>query len=306
MKRYRSLVLPFAIVTGLLFHQYLVYLRNVTPFLIFTILLLNYVAVDMKKLKMTWLDVWLMLFQIVVSIGSYGLCRLFGADEIVAQGILGGVLCPVAASVVVMATMLGANRETVTTYTIAGNLMVAVVAPVYFSFIGTQQDMPFLQSVWLIFRRVAPTIALPFFIAWGLQRVAPALNARLCRFKGFTFYLWALALTITIGQTIDFMFLHGKEHLDSILILGAASIVFCIIQFGFGKWLGRRYGDEMAGGQLLGQKNSAMGIWMANIYLLPLASVFPALYSIWQNLFNSWQLWRKDHRPQPGSAASAR
>ena len=296
MHRFRSFVLPFAIVAGLLLHGQLVYLRNVTPYLIFTILLLNYAAVDMKKLKLTGLDLWLMLFQIVVSIGGYGLCKLCGADEIVAQGILGGVLCPVAASVVVMATMLGANRETVTTYTIVGNLMVAVVAPVYFSFIGTQQEMPFLQSVWLIFRRVAPTIALPFFLAWGLQHAAPALNAALCRYKGATFYLWALALTITLGQTIDFMFLSGREHLDSILILGGASVFFCIVQFAFGKWLGGKYGDRVAGGQLLGQKNSAMGIWIANTYLMPLASVFPALYSIWQNLFNSWQLWQKDKK----------
>ena len=295
MKRYRSFVLPFAILAGLLLHSQLAALRNVTPYLIFTILLLNYTAVDMKKMKVTGLDIWLLLFQIVVSIGCYGLAKLLGADDIVAQGILGGVLCPVAASVVVMATMLGANRETVTTYTILGNLMVAVVAPVYFSFIGTQQDMPFLQSAWLIFRRVAPTIALPFFLAWGLQRLAPKVNAALSRYKGFTFYLWALALTITLGQTIDFMFLSGKEHLDSILLLGGASIFFCIVQFAVGKWLGGKYGDRMAGGQLLGQKNSAMGIWMANIYLVPLASVFPALYSIWQNLFNSWQLWRKDH-----------
>ena len=296
MKRYRSLVLPFAILAGLLLHSQLAALRNVTPYLIFTILLLNYTAVDMKKMKVTGLDIWLLLFQIVVSIGCYGLAKLCGADDIVAQGILGGVLCPVAASVVVMATMLGANRETVTTYTILGNLMVAIVAPIYFSFIGTQQDMPFLQSAWLIFRRVAPTIALPFFLAWGLQRLAPKVNAALSRYKGFTFYLWALALTITLGQTIDFMFLSGKEHLDSILLLGCASIFFCIVQFAVGKWLGGKYGDRMAGGQLLGQKNSAMGIWMANIYLVPLASVFPALYSIWQNLFNSWQLWRKDAR----------
>ena len=296
MKRYRSLVLPFAIVAGLLLHSQLTALRNVAPYLIFTILLLNYTAVDMKKMKVTGLDCWLLLFQIVVSIGGYGLAKLLGADDIVAQGILGGVLCPVAASVVVMATMLGANRETVTTYTIVGNLMVAIVAPIYFSFIGTQQDMPFLQSTWLIFRRVAPTIALPFFLAWALQRLAPTVNAALSRYKGFTFYLWALALTITLGQTIDFMFLSGKEHLDSILLLGGASIFFCIVQFAVGKWLGGKYGDRMAGGQLLGQKNSAMGIWMANIYLVPLASVFPALYSIWQNLFNSWQLWRKDAR----------
>ena len=70
MHRFRSYVLPFAIVVGLLFHRYLVYVREVTPYLIFSILLLNNVAVDMKKLKVTMLDVWLMVFQIVVSLGS--------------------------------------------------------------------------------------------------------------------------------------------------------------------------------------------------------------------------------------------
>ena len=296
MHRFRSFVLPVAIVLGLLFHRYLVQVREATPYLIFSILLLNYVAVDMKKLKVTMLDVWIMLFQIVVSLGSYFLFKAFGASEIVAQGVLVGVLCPVAAASVVIATMLGANRETVTTYTIVGNLMVSLVAPVYFSFIGILQDLPFLSSVWLIFRRVAPTIALPFFVALGLQKLAPAANAFLCRYKGLSFYLWAAALTITLGQTIDFMFLHGKEELGSILWMGGASIFYCALQFVVGKWLGAKYGDRMAGGQLLGQKNSAMGIWIANTYLLPLASVFPALYSIWQNLFNSWQLWRKDAR----------
>lgn len=296
MLRFRSYVLPFAILVGLLFHHYLVYARNVTPWLIFTILLLNDVAVDMKKLKVTWLDIWLMLFQIVVSLGSYYLFKVLGASEIVAQGVLVGVLCPVAAASVVIATMLGANRETVTTYTIVGNLMVAIVAPIYFSFIGTLRELPFLDSVWLIFRRVAPIIALPFFVALALQRFAPRANAFLCRYKGISFYLWACALTITLGQTIDFMFLQGKDHLGSILVMGGASILYCAIQFAVGKWIGGKYGDRMAGGQLLGQKNSALGIWIANTYLLPLASVFPALYSIWQNLFNSWQLWKKDAR----------
>ena len=296
MHRLRSYVLPFAIVIGLLFHQYLVYLREVTPYLIFTILLLNYVAVDIKKMKVTMLDVWIMLFQIVVSLGSYYLFKAFGASEMVAQGVLVGVLCPVAAASVVIATMLGANRETVTTYTIVGNLMVAIVAPIYFSFIGTLQDLPFLDSVWLIFRRIAPTIALPFFIAIFLQKFLPGVNTFLCRYKGLSFYLWAAALTITLGQTIDFMFLKGRDEINNILILGIASIVYCAIQFAFGKWLGGKYGDRIAGGQLLGQKNSAMGIWIANTYLLPLASVFPALYSIWQNLFNSWQMWKKEHK----------
>ena len=295
MHKLRSYVLPFAIVVGLVFHRYLVGLREVTPWLIFSILLLNDVAVDMKKLKVTMLHVWIMLFQIVVSLGSYFLFKAFGASELVAQGVLVGVLCPVAAASVVIATMLGANRETVTTYTIVGNLMVAIVAPIYFSFIGILQELPFLDSVWLIFRRVAPIIALPFFLALFLQKFLPGVNAFLCHYKGLSFYLWAAALTITLGQTIDFLFLEGQKEVSNILIMSGASIIFCIIQFAFGKWLGAKYGDRIAGGQILGQKNSAMGIWLANTYLMPLASVFPALYSIWQNLFNSWQMWRKEH-----------
>jgi BASS family bile acid:Na+ symporter len=295
MHKLRSYVLPFAIVVGLVFHRYLVGLREVTPWLIFSILLLNDVAVDMKKLKVTMLHVWIMFFQIVVSLGSYFLFKAFGASELVAQGVLVGVLCPVAAASVVIATMLGANRETVTTYTIVGNLMVAIVAPIYFSFIGILQELPFLDSVWLIFRRVAPIIALPFFLALFLQKFLPGVNAFLCRYKGLSFYLWAAALTITLGQTIDFLFLEGQKEVSNILIMSGASIIFCIIQFAFGKWLGAKYGDRIAGGQILGQKNSAMGIWLANTYLMPLASVFPALYSIWQNLFNSWQMWRKEH-----------
>lgn len=293
MNKFRSFVLPIAIVLGLLFHKYCAMFTPYVPILIFAMLLLNFAAVDVKKLKITMLDVWLMLFQIIVSMGCYWLVIFLSGSDIIAEGILVGVLCPVASSVVVISCMLGANRETVTTYTILGNLMVAIVAPIYFSFIGQQQDMPFLESLWLILKRVSPIIALPFILALCMQHWLPKINGFLCKIKGASFYLWALALLFTLGQTIDFMFLHGKENINSIIALGIASVIFCVIQFGFGKWLGGKYGDRMAGGQLLGQKNTAMGIWIANTYLNPLASVFPALYSIWQNLFNSWQMWKK-------------
>lgn len=302
MNKFRSFVLPIAIVLGLLLHEYCAMFTPYVPILIFAMLLLNFAAVDVKKLKITMLDVWLMLFQIVVSMGCYWLVILVSGSDIIAEGILVGVLCPVASSVVVISCMLGANRETVTTYTILGNLMVAIVAPIYFSFIGQQQDMPFFESLWLILKRVSPIIALPFVLALCMQHWLPKINGFLCKIKGASFYLWALALLFTLGQTIDFMFLHGRENIDSIIALGIASVIFCAIQFGFGKWLGGKYGDRMAGGQLLGQKNTAMGIWIANTYLNPLASVFPALYSIWQNLFNSWQMWKKGKEDQKKDA----
>lgn len=296
MHKIRPYVLPIAIVLGLLFHSWCGVLKVAVPYLIFSILLLNFAAVDVKKMHFSKMYLWLMLYQMGVSIGMYYLLKAFNASEILAQGVMLGVLCPVAASVVVIACMLGANRETVTSYTIIGNLMVAIVAPIYFSFIGNHQEIPFWTSFWMILGKIGTVIALPFFVALTTQVVMPKVHDLLCKIKGSSFYLWALALTITLGQTIDFMFMEGKENLSAIIWLGVFSIAFCAVQFALGKYIGYKYGDIIAGGQLLGQRNSAMGIWMANTYLNPLAAIFPALYSVWQNLFNSIQLWVHDRK----------
>ncbi len=290
MQRFRPYVLPVAIVLGLLLHRWCAMFSFLVPFIIFCILLLTFTAVDLRRLRMTMLDLWLILFQIVVSTSCYLAITLLGGNHIVAEGVLIGVLCPVASSVAVVACILGANRETVTTYTIVGNLMVAVVAPVAFTLIGDHPEMGLWNSFLLMTSKIASTLALPFFLAALLQFMLPSVNNFIARYKGLGFYLWAVALLFTLGQTIDYIFLNGEGNWASIAWLGGLSLLFCIIQFGFGRWLGRRYGDVIGGGQLLGQKNSAMGIWMANTFLTPLSSVFLAFYSVYQNLFNAWQM----------------
>lgn len=296
MQKYRSYILPAAIFLGLLLHTWCAALSFLAPYFIFIILLLNFSAVNIRDLHISKLSAWIMLFQTVVSLGGYYLTLAISHNAILAQGVLIGVLCPVASSVVVIACMLGANRKTVTAYTIVGNIMVSIVAPLYFSHIGVQQDMTFWLSFLTILKKIGPTIALPFFVALALQLWLPKVNDFLSGYKNVTFYIWAFLLFVTLGQTIDYIFIDGAGKANIILILGALSLLFCIIQFAVGKWMGRFYGDSMAGGQLLGQKNTAMGIWMANTFLNPLSAVFLAFYSVWQNLFNSWQLWVHDKK----------
>ena len=296
MQKIRSYILPIALVLGLLLHQYCTMVNFIVPYLIFSILLLTFCAMDIHKLRFHKMFIWILLFQLGMSIGVYYLLKVLDINEIVAEGVLVGILCPVAASVAVISCMLGADRETVTSYTIIGNLAVSIVAPVYFSFIGINQSLPFWTSFLMILKRVGTVIGLPFFLAWSLQAFLPKVNDFLSRHKGKSFYLWSLALLLTMGQTIDFIFLHGKGNWNSIIGLGIAAFVLCVIQFGLGKYIGHRYGDTISGGQLLGQKNTAMGIWMANHYLHPLASVYLAFYSVFQNLFNSWQIWYHDKR----------
>ena len=292
MQRFRPYVLPAAIVLGLLLHSYCAQLSFLVPYVIFSILLLTFTAVDLRRLRMRLLDLWLMMFQVVVSTGCYLLIKLVFGNDIVAEGVLIGVLCPVASSVAVISCLLGANRATVTTYTIVGNLMVALVAPVVFTLIGHHPEMGLWKGFLLMLGKIGSTLALPFFIALALQLWWPKANAAIARINIMGFYLWATALLLTLGQTIDFIFLHGSGNWYNIAWLGGLSLLFCVIQFSTGRLIGRRYGNRIGGGQLLGQKNSAMGIWMANTFLSPLAAVFLAFYSVYQNVFNAWQMAR--------------
>ena len=169
MQKVKSYVLPIAIVLGLLLHEYCAALSGVVPYIIFSIIFLTFTAVDIRQLRFKPMFIWIILFQVGVSLGSYALLKALNVNEIIAEGILIGVLCPVAAAVAVVSTMLGADRNTVTSYTVIGNLVISLVAPIYFSFIGVNQDMPFLESFLQILRRIGVVIGLPFFIALALQ-----------------------------------------------------------------------------------------------------------------------------------------
>ena len=296
MQKIRSYILPIAIVLGLLLHRFCATFSVAVPYLIFSILLLTFTAVDVRKLKFSPMFVWILLFQVVVSISLYALLKSLDVSPVISEGVMMAALCPVASSVAVVSCMLGADRQTVTSFTIIGNLVISIVAPAYFTLIGVHPELSFMASFLSILRRVGVVIGLPFFIALILQLWLPKANRVLSRYKGLSFYLWSVALLFTIGQTIDFIFLHGEGNWNVILWLGVVSLLFCAVQFALGKWIGSKYGDTIAGGQLLGQKNTAMGIWMANHYLHPLTSVVLAFYAILQNLFNSWQIWRHDRK----------
>ena len=110
-------------------------------------------------------------------------------------------------------------------------------------------------------------------------------------------------------------------QISNILILLVSSFFVCLIQFGLGKLIGyclpaeskgKDYQDvlinpaaapktmegvsSITAGQAFGQKNTSLGVWMANTYLDPLASLGAAAYIIWQNIFNSVQLTIAAHK----------
>ena len=51
-------------------------------------------------------------------------------------------------------------------------------------------------------------------------------------------------------------------------------------------------GEEVNAGQGLFQKNTGLAIWVAYIYLSPVASIGAGFYVLWQNIINSIEISR--------------
>ncbi|MDR1331935.1 MAG: transporter [Tannerella sp.] len=287
--------LPVAMITGALAHAWVSRLSFLTPYLIFTMLLITFCKISWKDIRFHPAHLWLLLIQLAGSAGAYLLLRPF--DETVAQGALLCILAPTATAAAVITGMLGGNVGFLTTYVLFCNIAVAVAAPVYFSFIGVHENLPFLQSAWYICRQVFPLLILPLFIAIALRKCVPAVHRALLSVPRLTFYLWTVALVIVMGITVNFMLSQARSNLGTGLGLAAVSLILCCVQFLAGRRLGRRYGDPVSSGQGLGQKNTILALWMAQTYLNPLISLAPATYIIWQNIINAYQLWRRN-RPR--------
>lgn len=89
---------------------------------------------------------------------------------------------------------------------------------------------------------------------------------------------------------------HSTVPVEYQLCIAVVSLVCCLFQFVIGKLIGRRYGEEMEGGQALGQKNTVFIIWMGYTFLSPVTAVAGGFYSVWHNIINSWQLRKAQDR----------
>lgn len=287
-------MLPLAMLTGALSYRLVGYISFLTPYLIFTMLLLTFCKLSPREMRLHPLHKWLLLIQLVGCVVVYGLVYLY--DPVVAQGALICVLAPTATSAAVITGMLGGSVAFLTNYVLLCNIGVAIMAPVLFSFMGSQSEMPFFESFLFICRQVGPLLILPLVFAWSLQAFLPKLHARILSVHKLSFYLWAVALTIVTGSTVRFLVEQQDPDYTVEIGLAVVSLVICVGQFLLGRRLGKTYGDPVSSGQGLGQKNTILAIWMAQVYLNPIASIAPAAYVLWQNSINSYQLWLKGRK----------
>ena len=286
-------MLPIAMVVGVVFYKQLAIFAPLIPYFLFVMLFITYSRVLLRDIRLTKFHYILLSIQYAGSILVYLL--FFKFNTTLAQAAMICVLAPTAASAPVITGILGGNISTIAAFSFISNLSIGLLSPLFLAAIGDSsvESIAFIPSVLLIFKKVIPVLVVPFVLAIVLEKINPKLHNIVRSSQILSFYLWAIALTIVIGRVTMFISIQDSSSYLLEIIIASTTLVICLMQFWFGRRIGCKFNRKVSGGQALGQKNTILAIWLTQTYLNPVASIGPGAYVIWQNLVNSYQLWRK-------------
>ena len=269
----------------------------VQPLLLFIMLLLTFCKVRPSDLRLAPWQRWLLLFQ--TSIYLLGVLLIYRMPDshwtVVIEGGMLCIICPTATAAAVVTRKLGGKIGTLTAYTIIINLAVAIIVPLTVPIIHPQPGLTFIHAFLIIISKVFPLLLGPFFLSILLRWLSPRFTDWLTKVRDLPFYLWAVSLSLAIAVSTKTI-VHSHTPWSYLFAIAAISLLACIIQFAFGRKMGLKHHDPISAAQACGQKNTVLAIWMGYTFLTPVTSIAGGFYSIWHNLWNSYQLYKSEER----------
>ena len=286
------------------------------PLLIFSMLFLTFCRIEPKDLKPHRWHWWLLAIQgglfTLLGFAAWGILQAFPDyahnNIVLIESAMLCLICPTATAAAVVTRKLGGDVPGITTYVVLINLLAAILVPLIVPLIHPQQGMDFWTAFNVIIAKVFPLLITPCLLAWLVRYLFPRLHRKLLKYPDLPFYIWSVALALAITVTTKSI-VRSDMPVSLLMMIAAVSLVCCIFQFSAGRYVGSRYRPrrpdaspevqargkavrKVTAGQSLGQKNTVFAIWMAYTFMTPETAIVGGLYSIWHNVYNTWQLRR--------------
>lgn len=264
------------------------------PVLLFLMLFVAFCKIKPTDLKPHRWHLWLLLTQCLLFAAACAALWLYPSTglRVIIEGFMLAIICPTATACAVVTQKLGGDSAATTSYTIIINMVVALLCPLLLPVAHPQEGLTFFPAFMVIIHKVFPLLIVPLFLAWFVRYLMPSFHKRIVATKDLAFYMWAVSLAIAIAVTCKAL-THSHESMWNVGGIAVVTLVACLFQFSFGKWIGSHYGKRMEAGQALGQKNTVFIIWLGYTFLSPITAAAGGFYSVWHNLVNSWQLYKK-------------
>lgn len=270
--------------------------KIIQPVLMFVMLFLSFCRIAPRQLRPHRWQFYLLLIQ-VAGFVLPGMALIFFGDghwNLLVESFMICMICPTATAAAVITGKLGGDMPGIITYTILINITTAIVVPAIVPLVHPAAGISFGTAFALIMAKTFPLLIMPCICAWLVRFLLPSFHHWILHQNDLALYIWAVSLPLAIAVTTRSIVKSGIP-VGYMVAMAGISLLCCILQFWAGRKIGGLRGEAVTAGQALGQKNTVFAIWMAYTFMTPVTSIAGGFYSLWHNLFNSYQLYRQGH-----------
>ncbi len=310
IKIWKDWMLPIAIASGVA--AYLIYhsipalapagpylekaVEMIQPLLMFVMLFLSFCRIAPRQMRPHRWQFWLLLVQ-TAGFVIPGIVLMLCGDghyNLLIESFMICMICPTATAAAVITGKLGGDMPGIITYTILINIVTAILVPAVVPLVHPAAGISFITAFSMIMAKTFPLLIMPCLCAWLVRFLLPDFHRWILHFNDLALYIWSVSLPLAIVVTTRAIV---KSDIPAGYMIGmaAVSLLCCVLQFWTGRKIGAKWGNNVTAGQALGQKNTVFAIWMAYTFMTPVTSIAGGFYSLWHNIFNSYQLYRKGH-----------
>lgn len=205
------------------------------------------------------------------------------------------IIAPCATAAPVVTAKLGGDITQMTTFTLLSSLVGAVLIPTVFPLLEPSTGATFLSAFLVILHKMAIILVLPLMLGFIVRHWVGTVRRYIESHSDLGFYSWAFSLSITAGVTLRNI-IQSESGNAVLLCIALLTLLTSIFQYVMGNIIGLHFRVGVCPVQGMFQKNTALAIWVAWLYLSPLSSVGAGCYVLWQNMINSYELWSHRRR----------
>lgn len=285
MAYFRNLALFGAFIVGY-FCPWASHLNWMIRWLIVGMMFMVMLQVRFSMRSIKWNHLYILLANVAVGMGGWGIFMLFGQRELAEVAFFTGIT-PTATAAPVIVGLLGERIDFAVSAFLTTNFGMACLFPFLIPVaIGDPAPTVFFDVI----KSLLIVVGIPLLLAIPVRKFYKNYRELPKKLKNVSFFAWVIAIFLIIANASQF--LRGQQgSIDTHLLwkIALLSAAICFVNFYFGRFIGgRRYRREAS--QVLGQKNTTLTIFLALTYANPLVALGPTFYVIWHNAWNACQL----------------
>ncbi len=277
-------------------------LETLLPITIFFTLFVTFSKVDFHRMRLRRWHLLVLVAQLAfVAVLLFALLSLPADGSLetttrkhLLEVVLICVIAPCASASPVVVGKLGGDLTQMTTFMLLSSVVASLLIPALFPLIEPHEHATFLTAFLAILSKLAAVLLLPLALGAVVRHRVKPIYDFIKRSPDLGFYLWCVCLAITSGLTMrNILSSHTAGHL--FVAIALLPLATAIVQALIGGAIGHNGGERICTRQAMFQKNTGLAIWIAWVFLTPEASIGAGCYVLWQNLINSFELWRHQH-----------